>query len=382
MVVDTGSKYNLIGQQLLPILNERLQAGGHKLKLEDTQKYFKFGGHDNIECKKKTNIPLSLVDITKNIEVYIVPEKIPFLIGGQTLRSMEAKIDLAPNTLTVDGRRIQMDLTPSGHMTLPWNIRSHSTKQVNQVNLTQKVSRKEFNQPEVMTAMIKEITNLNNNGTYTEVKQEPWQPIVDTMWVINKSTEDDGKNAGKIKARLVVRGDQDAGEDDIRCDSPTVDRTTVKFMLALAANQGFEIRAVDISAAFLQGRELDREVYVRPPPEFKKPGVVWKLLKGLYGLKEAARLWYDKLTKAMLEAGGQRLIGDPACFLFFKKGQWIGFVMVHVDDIIPGGTPEFCEMIMTTLRTQFKISKDQVRKFTYIGMALRTEGTNIYMNQT
>jgi hypothetical protein len=175
MVVDTGSTYNLIGQQLLPILNERLQAGGHKLKLEDTLKYFKFGGHDNIECKKKTNIPLCLVDITKNIEVYIVPEKIPFLIGGQTLRSMEAEIKLAPNTLTVDGRRIQMDLTPSGHMTLPWNIRSHSTKQVNQVNLTQKVSRKEFNQPKVMTAMIKEITNLNNNGTYTEVKQEPWQ---------------------------------------------------------------------------------------------------------------------------------------------------------------------------------------------------------------
>ena len=300
MVVDTGSKYNLIGQQLLPILNERLQAGGHKLQLEDTQKYFKFGGHENIECKKKTNIPLNLVDITKNIEVYIVPEKIPFLIGGQTLRSMEAKIDLAPNTLTVDGRRIQMDLTPSGHMTIPWNIRSHSTKQVNQVNLTQKVSRKEFNQPEVMTAMIKEITNLNNNGTYTKVKQEPWQPIVDTMWVINKSTEDDGKNAGKIKARLVVRGDQDAGEDDIRCDSPTVDRRTVKFMLTLAANQGFEIRAVDISAAFLQGRELDREVYVRPPPEFKKPGVVWRLLKGLYGLKEAARLLYDKLTKLSL----------------------------------------------------------------------------------
>jgi len=58
-------------------------------------------------------------------------------------------------------------------------------------------------------------------------------------------------------------------------------------MLALAANQGFKIRAVDISAAYLQGRELDREVYVRPPPEFKKPGVVWKLLKGLYGLKVA-----------------------------------------------------------------------------------------------
>ena len=56
--------------------------------------------------------------------------------------------------------------------------------------------------------------------------------------------------------------------------------------------------------------------------------------------------------------------------------------MVHVDDIIPGGTPEFTEMIMNTLRMQFKISKDQARKFTYIGMALRSDGNNIFMNQT
>ncbi len=296
---------------------------------------------------------------------------------------IEAKIDLDQNTLSINGHKVQMELTESGHMTLPWTTSSHSNdKKANQVLLTQKVSRKDFNQPEVMTAMIKEITNLNNNGTYTKVKYEPWLPTVDTMWVINRSTEDDGKNAGNIKARLVVRGDQDAGEDGIRCDSPTVDRTTVKFMLALAANQGFELRAVDISAAFLQGRELDREVYVRPPPEFKKPGIVWKLMKGLYGLKEAARLWYDKLTKALIIARGQKLIGDPACYLFFENGVWIGFVMIHVDDIIPGGTPEFTEMIMDTLRTQFKISKDQARKFTYIGMALRSNGNNIFMNQT
>ena len=162
---------------------------------------------------------------------------------------MEAKIYLGPNTLSINGHKVQMELIKSGHMILPWTFLSHSKdkKKANPVLLTQKVSRKDYNQPEVMTAMIKEITNLNNNGTYIEVKHDPWLPIVDTMWVIIKSMEDDGKNAGKIKARLVVRGDQDEGEDDIRCDSPTVDRTMVKFMLALAANQGFEIRAVDIS---------------------------------------------------------------------------------------------------------------------------------------
>ena len=39
-------------------------------------------------------------------------------------------------------------------------------------------------------------------------------------------------------------------------------------------------------------------------------------------------------------------------------------------------------MIMDTLRTQFKTSKDQARKFTYIGIALRSDGNNIFMNQT
>ena len=59
-------------------------------------------------------------------------------------------------------------------------------------------------------------------------------------------------------------------------------------------------------------------------------------------LKEAAQLWYNELTKALLAAKAQQLIGDPACFLFFdENNKWIGFAMVHDDDIIAGGTPEF-----------------------------------------
>jgi len=137
--------------------------------------------------------------------------------------------------------------------------------------------------------------------------------IIPSMWVINQTTDDDGKNAGKIKARLVVRGDQDEAEDDIPCDSPTVDRNTAKLLIAIAAIMEWSLRSVDISAAFLQGRELDRTVYILPPPEFRKPGVVWRLKKGLYGLKEAARLWFEELTKHLEKQGSKPLIGDPAC---------------------------------------------------------------------
>ena len=41
---------------------------------------------------------------------------------------------------------------------------------------------------------------------------------------------------------------------------------------------------MDIRAAFLQARWLDRDVYLLPPKDIRKGGYVWKLKKPLYGL--------------------------------------------------------------------------------------------------
>ena len=57
--------------------------------------------------------------------------------------------------------------------------------------------------PEVQAAMVKEIRNLQENGTYQEVPQEPWMVVVPSMWVIQRSAEDDGKQTGNLKACLV-----------------------------------------------------------------------------------------------------------------------------------------------------------------------------------
>jgi len=205
---------------------------------------------------------------------------------------------------------------------------------------------------------------------------------VPSMWVIQRSTEDDGKQAGNLKARLVVRGDQDFAEGDIPCDSPTVDRSTVKLMLAIAANENWRLRSIDISAAFLQGRDIDRIVHVQPPPEFKKPGTVWRLNKGLYGLKEAARLWYDELVERLQRSGGQKLTGDSACIVFHDhQKKLIGFVIIHVDDIIISGTQKFVDWIVAIIKRRFKVSKDQLDKFTYTGMSIRKDILGaIYLN--
>ena len=69
--------------------------------------------------------------------------------------------------------------------------------------------------------------------------------------------------------------------------------------LALAAAEGFKISTKDVRSAFLQGKRLERTVYVEPPCEMKKPFVIWKLKKAAYGLGDAARNWYESVLQEM-----------------------------------------------------------------------------------
>ena len=49
-------------------------------------------------------------------------------------------------------------------------------------------------------------------------------------------------------------------------------------LVAVAANYGFKLASVDIRAAFLQSKVLDREVFIAPPSDVKKKGCIWKFM--------------------------------------------------------------------------------------------------------
>ena len=55
-------------------------------------------------------------------------------------------------------------------------------------------------------------------------------------------------------------------------------------LMAIAAHNNFRLGSVDIRAAFLQSKVLDINVYVKPPEDFRKPGLIWRLKKHLYGI--------------------------------------------------------------------------------------------------
>ena len=81
----------------------------------------------------------------------------------------------------------------------------------------------------------------------------------------------------------------------------------MKLFFAVAANQDFKLRSIDIRVAFLQVRELDRDAFLMPPKDIRKEGYVWKLKMPLYGLNDASRKFWLRVKDLFGELLLQRL---------------------------------------------------------------------------
>ena len=112
--------------------------------------------------------------------------------------------------------------------------------------------------------------------------------LLNTRFVVTR------KGYGDVKAWFGVRGFE---EDSPKSDSPTASRDTFKVFFAILANEKWEIEGSDVRADFLQTEKLSRTVYIQPPKERRKDGIIWKLVKPVYGLKDASQCWFESIVK-------------------------------------------------------------------------------------
>jgi hypothetical protein len=145
-----------------------------------------------------------------------------------------------------------------------------------------------------LEAKRKELDLLAEFNTYKEIDgnmltENKKEDIIHTMWVIVEKEKE-----GKVirKARLCAKGFQETTE--VRTDSPTVSKQALRVAIAVTVAKGWKICSVDAKSAFLQGTNIEREVFVKPLKEFKRKfgKALWKLRKVPYGLKDAPRAWY------------------------------------------------------------------------------------------
>ena len=93
-----------------------------------------------------------------------------------------------------------------------------------------------------------------------------------------------------VKARFVAKGFQERNKNNLRTDSLTCTKENLRIMFALAATNSWKVKSLDIKSAYLQGKEIERLVYVKPPVQVTRDKL-WRLKKAIYGLNDAARLW-------------------------------------------------------------------------------------------
>ncbi|KAL8106163.1 hypothetical protein AgCh_029826 [Apium graveolens] len=121
--------------------------------------------------------------------------------------------------------------------------------------------------------------------------------------------------------------------------APVLRLETVRLLLALAAKHSREVHNLDVKTAFLNG-EIKEEVYVFQPEGFVKEGeehLVYRLLKALYGLRQAPRAWYSKSNRCLEELGFSKCPYEHAVYTKKFGGETL-IIAVYVDDLLITGT--------------------------------------------
>jgi hypothetical protein len=122
-------------------------------------------------------------------------------------------------------------------------------------------------------------------------------PTIPCHPVIRSKTGSNGKVMCR-KGRLVAGGHrQIKGVNFNEMFSLAAKMTSNHVVLAYKAQNDWEVHQVDVIGAYLNAG-LDKGIYMLLPAGILKKGQegkVCQLLKGLYGLKQAGRVWYKRL---------------------------------------------------------------------------------------
>lgn len=130
---------------------------------------------------------------------------------------------------------------------------------------------------------------------------------------------------------MILVGNHDNWSGD--CCSPTVSKPVVWLIFALTVLLRLHTRWFDISGAFL-AEKPSRDIYVM------WKGRVKRLMKSLYGLGDAPKLFNEGLV-SHLKSGGYCQSAFEPC-LFYKWESHLSFIYIifHVDDFNVAGTSQ------------------------------------------
>lgn len=228
-----------------------------------------------------------------------------------------------------------------------------------------------------------EINSLEINETWTLVQKPEKKNIIECKWVFAIKHDEHG-NPIKYKARLVAKGfSQKFMHDYDETFAPVARIGSFRFLLAFANQFKLLIHHMDVKTAFLNGI-LKEEIYMKVPEGITgKENHVCKLNKAIYGLKQAARCWYELFDRTLKEQGFKSSSVDP-CIYVLDKGSVLRniYIVLYVDDlVIATANAETMNNLKHYLMNRFKmIDLKEIRLF--LGIKIERENDTISLDQS
>ncbi|CAI7924426.1 unnamed protein product, partial [Closterium sp. NIES-53] len=140
-----------------------------------------------------------------------------------------------------------------------------------------------------------------------------------------------------------------------------------------------KLRQIDVANAFLHA-PVDAEIFVElPHGSHGEPNRVCQLLKSLYGIKQAPRLWQQYLHARLIRIGFKQLPHDQGMYRLTKGSDYV-LLIVYVDDLLYiGSTDGITTWFEGELQKDLTITVSSTVT-QYLGLNIREEENAIYLS--
>ncbi|CAK0826515.1 unnamed protein product [Prorocentrum cordatum] len=254
-------------------------------------------------------------------------------------------------------RQLQQDGAVSINALEP-GITGHDTQEWDEDGLEQffdELTGERLNSRDVREAKVKEIEFLRTFPVYEKVPEAmaKGKEFISTRWTITNKGD---VNAPDVRARFVGR--------EFKWKSPAMENTfaatppleSLKYLLSRfqsrrrgpARSPGErKILVLDVSRAHFHPK-CRRELYIRLPEEDAQAGFVGRLLRTLYGTRDAANAWDEFFNEAIVRREYEVGLSSP-CLYYCAAEDSAGWR--HGDDLVFEGPDEWLDRLEEGLRS-------------------------------
>uniref|UniRef100_A0AAV1TV48 Integrase catalytic domain-containing protein n=1 Tax=Peronospora matthiolae TaxID=2874970 RepID=A0AAV1TV48_9STRA len=202
-----------------------------------------------------------------------------------------------------------------------------------------------------------ELKSMHLRGVFRAAKLPRGQGAIGTKWVFKIKRKADG-SVEKYKARLVAKGfKQKYGIDYTETFLPVVKYVTLRMVIAITKYFDWPLDQLDVVTAFLYG-VMKEKVYCVVPEGVEMDGDFdcLELVKAIYGLKQASRVWNETFDEFVCSIGFEASAFDPCLYIKVVDGHCV-LVLVYVDDVlVTGSSLELIAQTKADLKTRFEMT--------------------------